>query len=149
MQRSNFTSVPFNTETSHGLKTINGVAKFSTAGIVLEFEGKLFGIITEGVKEVRLPLAEILDIRFKKGIMGYLAKIEIRTASMLTLSKLPSQDGKLILKIKKNDITRAQSAVERVQKDLTQFEGSLPPPHTPVSELFLGDDDEPTTKNLS
>ncbi len=53
-----FTSVPFKTETHHGLSSINGVAKFSTAGVVLEFESKLFGIIGGGVKEVRLQKVE-------------------------------------------------------------------------------------------
>lgn len=61
-----FTSVPFKTES--GLSQVNGVAKFSSAGIVLEFESKLFGLIGNGVKEVRLHLAEILDIKFRKGV---------------------------------------------------------------------------------
>ncbi len=62
-----FTSVPFKTES--GLSSVNGVAKFSSAGIVLEFESKLFGILPGGVKEVRLPVAEILDVKFKKGFV--------------------------------------------------------------------------------
>ena len=38
-----FTSVPFKTDS--GMSQINGVAKFSSAGVVLEFESKLFGLI--------------------------------------------------------------------------------------------------------
>ncbi|HVF45940.1 MAG TPA: hypothetical protein VNA17_00090 [Pyrinomonadaceae bacterium] len=45
-----FTSVPFKAETNHGLSSVNGVAKFSSAGVVLEFESKLFGIIGGGVE---------------------------------------------------------------------------------------------------
>ena len=63
-----FTSVPFKTESEHGLTQVNGVAKFSSAGVVLEFESKLFGLIGGGVKEVRLPKDEILDVKFKKGV---------------------------------------------------------------------------------
>ena len=50
----NFISVPFKTETSHGIAQVNGVAKFSPAGIVLEFEKKILGLISEGIKEARL-----------------------------------------------------------------------------------------------
>ena len=62
-----FTSIPFKTKTDSGLSEINGVAKFSSAGIVLEFESKLFGLISKGVKEARIPINEIHDVKFKKG----------------------------------------------------------------------------------
>lgn len=144
----NFTSVPFKTETSHGLSQINGVAKFSPAGIVLEYESKLFGIIAGGVKEVRLPLAEILDIKFRKGLLKRGAKIEIRMRSFTQLAQLPNNAGKLILKLVRDDFDRGQSAVEQIQKDLTTHESELPPPRTPVSQLFE-DETEEETRPLS
>jgi len=144
----NFTSVPFKTETSHGLSQINGVAKFSPAGIVLEYESKLFGIIAGGVKEVRLPLAEILDIKFRKGFMKRGAKIEIRMRSFTQLAQLPNNDGKLMLKLVRDDFERAQSAVDQIQKELTSHESELPPPRTPVSQLFE-DETEEETRPLS
>jgi hypothetical protein len=144
----NFTSVPFKTESGHGLTQINGVAKFSPAGIVLEYESKLFGIIAGGVKEVRLPLSEILDVKFRKGLMRRGAKIEIRMRSFTRLAQLPNNDGKLILKLARDDFDRAQSAVEQIQKDLTTHESELPPPRTPVSQLFE-DETEEETRPLS
>ena len=66
MQQS-FISVPFKAES--GLSQVNGVAKFSSAGVVLEFESKLFGIIGVGVKEVRLHKEDILDLKFRKGVL--------------------------------------------------------------------------------
>jgi len=144
----NFTSVPFKTETGHGLSQINGVAKFSPAGIVLEYESKLFGIIAGGVKEVRLPLSEILDVKFRKGLMKRGAKIEIRMRSFTQLAQLPNNDGKLILKLVRDDFDRGQSAVEQIQKDLTTHESELPPPRTPVSQLFE-DETEEETRPLS
>lgn len=140
----NFTSVPFKTESGHGLSQINGVAKFSPAGIVLEYESKLFGIIAGGVKEVRLPLAEILDVKFRKGFMKRGAKIEIRMRSFTQLAQLPNTDGKLVLKLGRDDFDRGQSAVEQIQKDLTNHEGELPPPRTPVSQLFEDETEEET-----
>lgn len=144
----NFTSVPFKIESGHGLTQINGVAKFSPAGIVLEYESKLFGIIAGGVKEVRLPLSEILDVKFRKGLMRRGAKIEIRMRSFTRLAQLPNNDGKLILKLARDDFDRAQSAVEQIQKDLTTHESELPPPRTPVSQLFE-DETEEETRPLS
>ncbi|MEP7147909.1 MAG: hypothetical protein ABI857_03410 [Acidobacteriota bacterium] len=131
-----FTSIPFKTESAHGLTQVNGVAKFSGAGVVLEFESKLFGLIGGGVKEVRLAKDEILDVKFRKGFFKRGAKIEIRTNTFTKLAELPNSDGKLTLKLTRDDFDRGQAAVEQLQKDLTAFAESLPPPRTPVSDLF-------------
>jgi len=143
-----FTSVPFKAESEHGLTSVNGVAKFSAAGVVLEFESKLFGLIGGGVKEVRLPIDEILDVKFRKGFFKRLAKIEIRMKTFGKLAELPNKNGKLTLKLVYDDFDRAQSAVEHLQKDLAQHEATLPPPRTPVAELFV-EETEDTTKDLS
>jgi hypothetical protein len=139
-----FVSVPFKTES--GFSSVNGVAKFSSAGIVLEFESKLFGILPGGVKEVQIPIAEILDVKFRKGMFKRGAKIEIRTKTFTTLSKLPNKDGKLTLKLLPDDFDRAREAVEAIQKDLAEHTSSLPPTRTPVSSLF--DESEDDTKPL-
>ena len=139
-----FTSIPFKTES--GLSSVNGVAKFSTAGIVLEFESKLFGMIGTGVKEARLPLVEILDVKFRKGFLKRGAKIEIRMKSFAELAKLPNSEGKLVLKLAPDDHERARLAVEQLNKDLTEQKESLPPTRTPVSSLF--DESEDETRQL-
>lgn len=140
-----FTTVPFKTES--GLSSVNGVAKFSRAGIVLEFESKLFGVLPGGVKEVRLPIAEILDVKFKKGLFKVGSKIEIRTTTFAKLTELPNKDGKMILKIARDDHERAQQAVARLHKDMQGHADSLPPPHTPIASLF-GDESEEETRDL-
>ena len=142
-----FTTVPFKTESAHGLAQINGIAKFSAAGIVLEFESKLFGVIAGGVKEVRIAKDEILDIKFRKGVFKRSAKITIRTKTFSKLAELPNNDGKLTLKLERDDVDRGQVAVEQLQKDLIEFEAALPPPPSPVSELF-GDEAEDGTAQL-
>jgi hypothetical protein len=142
-----FTTIPFKTESEHGLTQVNGVAKFSSAGVVLEFEAKLFGLIGDGVKEVRLPLGEILDVKFKKGLFKIGAKIVIRMKSFMKLAELPNTNGKLTLKLVRDDFERGQSAVEQLQKDLAERAESLPPPHTPIGELFT-DDSEDETREL-
>jgi len=141
---ANFISVPLKTES--GMSHVNGVAKFSSAGVILEFESKLFGILPGGVKEARLPIEEILDVKFRKGFLKRGAKIEIRTKTFAKLAELPSKEGKLTLKLVPDDFDRASEAVERLQKDLAEYTSEIPPPHSPVSELF--DDGEDETKRL-
>jgi hypothetical protein len=142
MSKPNFTSVPFKTQS--GMSQIDGMSKFSSAGIVLEFESKLFGIIKDGVKEARIAADEILDVKFRKGFLKMGAKIEIRLKDFSQLSKLPNKDGKITLKINKDDFERASEAVAKLQKDLTEQSDSLPPARTPVSRLF--DETEDTSE---
>jgi hypothetical protein len=139
-----FISVPFKIDDN--FSQVAGVGKFSSAGVVLEFESKLFGIIKSGVKEVRFPLDEILDVKFKKGVFKRGAKIEIRLKSFTKLSEAPNRDGKITLKLERDDFERAAEAVEKLNKDLTERRENLPPAHTPVSRLF--DESEEDTKEL-
>ncbi len=147
MSNVNFISVPFKIDDN--FTQIAGVGKFSRAGIVLEYEGKMFGIIKSGVKESRIALADILDIKFRKGLFKRGAKIEIRLKSFTKLSEMPNKDGKIILKISRDDFERGEEAVAKLQKDLTEHQESLPPPHTPVSRLFEGDDEFETRESES
>ena len=137
-----FTSIPFKTQANSGFSHVNGVAKFSSAGVVLEFESKLLGLISTGIKEARLATGEILDVKFKKGVFKRGAKIEIRTKSMTALSSLPNSEGKMILNIQAVDFERARDAVAQLDRDLAEHTAQLPPTHTPVSVLFDEREDE-------
>jgi hypothetical protein len=141
-----FTSVPFKTESAHGLSQVNGVAKFSSAGIILEFESKLFGIIGGGVKEVRLSKDDLLDVKFRKGVFRRSAKIEIRTKTFTKLAEVPNSDGKITLNLVRDDMERGESAVVQLQKDLTEYVESLPPVRTPVSDLFTEETEDETVQ---
>lgn len=129
-----FLSVPFKIDDN--FSQIAGMGKFSPAGIVLEYEGKIFGIIKSGVKESRIALDEILDINFKKGILKRGVKIEIRLKSFSKLTETPNKDGKITLKIERADFERAENAVEQTNKFLTDQQENLPPSRPTVSSLF-------------
>ena len=141
---TNFISVPFKAES--GLSQYDGMGKFSPAGIVLEFESKFLGMIKSGVQENRIAADEILDVTFRKGLFKIGAKIVIRLKNFTKLAELPSSDGKLTLKIKREDFELAREAVERLQKAMLEHQSNLPPAHTPVSVLF--DESEAETKEL-
>jgi phenylalanine-4-hydroxylase len=140
-----FISVPFKASSPNGMTEYNGIAKFSPAGIVVEFDSKLFGLISGEVKEVRIALDEILDIRFRKGIYKFFAQVQFRLQSFSKLSELPNDSGKVKLKIKRADFELAQKAVANLQKDLTGEHEFLPPTHAPLS---LFDESEDETKKL-
>ncbi len=144
--RSTFISVPFKADSSHGLSETHGVAKFSPAGIVFEFESKILGLVGGEIKEVRLALEEILDINFGKGFYRFFASIKLRSNNYAKLSELPNESGKVKLKIKREDFERAREAVQQMQEFLrggdsfqlpnSQTNEQLPPVPTSVNELF-------------
>lgn len=142
-----FISVPFKADSANGMTEYNGIAKFSPAGIVFEFDSILLGLIGGEVKEVRVALDEILDIRFRKGIYKFFAQIQIRLRNFAKLSQLPADSGKVKMKIKREDFELAREAVEQIQQYMSGIEPQtlpeagdsneqLPPAQTSVNELF-------------
>ncbi len=142
-----FISVPFKAASGSGATEYNGIAKFSPAGIVFEFESVLLGLIGSEVKEVQVALDEILDIKFRKGAYKFFAQIQLRLKNFTKLSELPNYSGKVKLKIKREDFELAQKAVEQTLRymsgiDLLTLQGRddsnkhLPLTQTSVSELF-------------
>ncbi|HXG83135.1 MAG TPA: hypothetical protein VNI84_03820 [Pyrinomonadaceae bacterium] len=139
-----FTSVPF--KIADNFTQISGVGKFSRAGVVLEYEGKIFGIIKSGVKESRIALDEILDVKFRKGVFKHGARIEIRLKSFTKLSEVPNKDGKITLKLERDDFERGRQTVLELQKEINETREKLPPNRTPVSSLF--DESDGETENF-
>ena len=144
--KQHFISVPFKIDDN--FSQVAGIGKFSSAGIVLEYEGKIFGIIKSGVKESKISVDEILDIKFKTNFLKRGGKIEIRTRTFSKLSEVPNRDGRITLKIEKDDLERAEEAVGKLQKDITGHQENLPPAHTPVSRLFDDTEDDEGMREL-
>jgi len=141
-----FISVPFKADSPNGITAYNGIAKFSPAGIVVEFESKFLGLIDGETKEIQIALDEILDIRFRKGIYKFFAQIQLRLQNFAKLRELPNDSGKVKLKIKREDFDLAQEAVSKFQNILNGHPASLPPTNIPYTSLFDKSEDE--TKKL-
>ncbi len=146
--RSNFISVPFKADKGDGLFEFNGIAKFSSAGIVIEFEKKFLGMFGSEIKEVRLGIEDILDIKFRKGFLKFFSRIQFRFSNMGKLNDLPNKGGKVSLKIKREDHGLAESAVKFFESALNPALEELPPPQTPVGELFGKPEDKYKTNEL-
>ena len=132
-----FTSVPFKSE--HGISQVHGLAKFSSAGIVLEYESKIIGLISTGLKDANIPVEELLDVKFKKSFGKKGGKIEIRLKSFRRLAELPNQQGKIVLKVGSDDRDRAREAAERLTKDIAEQARTAAPPHPPLESIFEDD----------
>ena len=145
--KPNLITVPFSADSPNGMMHYNGIAKFSFAGIVIEFESKVLGLVGGEIKEVKVSLDEILDIRFRKGIYKLFAQIQFRLKNYHKIRQLPNSDGKIKLNIKRQDYDFARQAVEQtlqyisgdsapVLKSADEPEKQLPPVQTSVNELF-------------
>ncbi len=139
MTNSGFITIPFKIEGAHGgFSVVNGMAKISRAGIVLEFEAKIFGMMKTGVREVRVPIGEIEDLRIKKRFFKF--TLEIWLNNFKTVSEIPNKDGRIILQITKADRLRAEQAI-RVLHNARAEKDALEILQTPVSRLFDDDSD--------
>ena len=158
MSKPNFIAVPFKVEGSQGVYEYRGIAKFSSAGIVIEYESKLFGLYGDEIKEVRISLDDILDLQFKKGIFRFFSRIHLRLNSVAKLGGLPNNGGRVKFKIKREDWELANMAVAKLRSSRfpelaehrvedspveRQIEGS------PVERLIEGDRDQYETNDLN
>lgn len=145
--RLKFITVPFKAESPNGMMHYRGIAKFSFAGIVIEYESKILDLVGGEVKEVQIALDEIFDIRFRKGFYKFFGQIQIRLTNYQKISQLPNKDGKIKLNIKRENYELAQAAVEQMLRyidsgDPASLEPAddsdkyLPPVQTSVNELF-------------
>jgi hypothetical protein len=135
MSRANYISISFKIDGSQtgGFKTVDGMAKVSRAGVVIEFEAKIFGIMKTGIKEVRIPLAEIEEIRVGRKFFRH--TLEIWLNNFRTLSEIPNKDGRVVLQISKADRPRAEQAARVLQTAKSETD-ALEILKTPVSRLF-------------
>ncbi len=146
--KTGFITVPFKAETSSGFSEAQGVAKFSNAGIVIEYESKILGLFGGDVKEVRVSPDELLDFKFRKGLWRFFASIQLRFKNVGKLHQLPNEGGKVKLNIKREDFYLAENAANFFMTVLNPGASDLPPAQTPVAELFEGEGDKYKTNDL-
>lgn len=141
MTKPHFISISFKIDGAQtgGFKTVDGMAKISPAGIIIEFEAKIFGIMKTGIKEVKIPLVEIEEVRVVKRFFRH--TLEIWLNNFRTLSEIPNRDGRIILQISKADRPRAEQAA-RVLDTARSESDAMEILNSPVSRLF-GDEEVP------
>jgi hypothetical protein len=143
--KQGFSIVAFKVDTSHGMSKMLGLAKFSAAGIVLEFEEEFLGLVKSGnVREVRIPITDILDIQFGKGFLGLFGSIIVRFKNLASLNGLYTKKGRLKMKVARADRNDAEQVVEVMRRTLNSEGQELP--SATVRQLF---GDEADTQELA
>ncbi len=135
MTKPHYISISFKIDGAQtgGFKTVDGMAKISPAGVVIEFESKIFGIMKTGIKEVKIPLGEIEQVRVVKKFFRH--TLEIWLNNFRKLSEIPNRDGRVILQISKADRPRAEQAAHVLDTARSESE-ALEILKSPVSRLF-------------
>lgn len=74
-----------------GMREVHGLAHLEPDALVLEFRTSLMGLVRTGLKEVRIPLLELVDVEFDYRIFYTL--IRLRTRTLKTLEGIPGVTG--------------------------------------------------------
>lgn len=117
-------SFPFSA--NHGWAQAEGLLHFDGTAVTLEFVLTTYVFRKSRVKEVRIPLADIAAVSFRKGWGS--AVLVIRGARMTVFGDLPSSNrGQVELTVGKEDRAAAEYLASRLQRD--------PHSHRPDSKL--------------
>ena len=123
-------SVPFTlSELYGGLATCDGLLRDEGEKIVLEFQVKdaVAGFIKSGVREVRVPLKDLVSVTLTKGWLGTSwlgVKIVIQAARMELLKDVPgASQGRVELHIARKD----RDLAERFVADLHEQDSAGEP----------------------
>jgi len=110
------TTLPFTVpDLFAGFAQGKGLASVSASELVLEFVVKetVLDVFKSGMKEIRIPQAEVDVVRLKRGWFG--AKVYIRLKSMKWLADLPGCDnGEVTLHVARRDRDQAAAFVRRL-----------------------------------
>jgi serine/threonine protein kinase len=122
--------VPFSiSELYAGFAKATGCLYFDDEAVRLEYEVKddVVGYMSSGVKNVRIPLADILSLELKRGRLGLRHTFEILTYKISSLEGVPrSEQGRARLSIARADVPLAERFAETVSRVLNPAETSEP-----------------------
>ncbi len=119
-----------------GLAKASGCIRFDGKNVSLEFEVKddVLGYVSSGIKNISIPLSEIVSLQLKQGLFVWINSIEITTDQLSTLKNVPrSEQGRAKLQIARRDLPLAKRFATAVQRVLNPNEfnestdASLPP----------------------
>ena len=112
-------SLPFRIKSVfEGLAESNGLLISNRDGLKIQIQTKdaIFGAIKSDVKEINIPLVQIEEIGFKKGIFG--SKLTLRVADLFLLEDVPGQDsGEITVSIDKKNVAKAEKFVASVSRE--------------------------------
>ncbi len=115
-------TIPFSVPDAYeGLADVEGLARFEADVLTLEFQAKdaFFGVVKSDVKEVRIPLADLVAAVFTRKMFG--ATLKLRVRSMALVETIPGASrGELTLKFARQDRDDAHALASRLQLRLSE-----------------------------
>lgn len=116
-------TVPFKVDLYAGFGQCSGLLRDEGDHLVLEFQNqdKIAGIIKSGVRQVRVPLSDLVSVTITKGWLGGRwmgVTIVLQAARMETLQDIPGmRQGKVELSVASKDRDAAERFVTGLHQD--------------------------------
>jgi hypothetical protein len=98
-----------------GFAEVKGQVRLDGEELVLEFQVKdsFVGALKSGVKELRLPLSELEELSFRKGL--FRRRLTLRARGLSALADLPGADGAcVVLSVVRADADAARDLASHV-----------------------------------
>jgi hypothetical protein len=90
------------------------------AGLTLEYQVRLLGLIGFGIREITVPFGEIAAVHLKKNFLQ--TRIVLQTRSLRTLDAVPgSRTGQLVLRVARRDRETAALLVSALRLHLSEL----------------------------
>jgi len=113
-------SLPFSISNVYaGFAEAFGIARFDGRQVTLEFEVKdgIAGVIKSELKDVTVPIEDIVSIVFQSGILKH--KVAIQTDYLRSVAEIPGVSrGKVLLNIDRSDRETAERFVAAIDRSL-------------------------------
>ena len=113
--------VPFSIPNStHGLSETTGIARLEKNELVLEYQVKdsVLGVIKSDVKERRVPISELVDVKYRKGFLWPSMKFYAR--SMSVFEDIPGHEqGELQIHFERKHRTAARRLHSSIEIQLS------------------------------
>lgn len=138
-------SVPFQFDTFGGFGEVQGLARLDEQGLELQFSTRdaMFGLLKTGLRSLRIPLDDLLSVRYTAGWFWLMPAIELRVRDLKVLEGLPeSEQGRVSLNLKFRDrhdgrafakdldLMRAHRRIQLLDRTLDR----MLPPSQPLAE---------------
>jgi hypothetical protein len=144
-------AIPFHFDTHGGFGEVQGLARIDELGLELQFSTRdaVFGVIKTEQKSLRVPMEQLLSVRFSAGFFWLMPSIQLRVRDLSVLKDLPeSGEGRVNLRVRFRDrhdarafakdleSMRAHVRILQLDRALDRMTAPLPPvaPPQPPAE---------------
>lgn len=160
-------AIPFHFDTHGGFGEVQGLARLDELGLELQFSTRdaVFGVIKTEQKSLRIPMEQLLSVRFSAGFLWLMPSVQLRVRDLSVLKDLPeSGEGRVNLRVRFRDRhdarafakdleqMRAHVRILQLDRALDRMTSPLPPvapPQAPASAPSKSQEATPPRPPLS